>query len=107
VIAEFDHEMLRQDTPFPYAVQFEQHKLARLALERLREFPGIEIHFSARVAEVDARRDRVAGDRRNEATARGASRARSWSARTAGAAPCASRWASNSRAIPGPSASSC
>ena len=60
LIAEFDHEMLREDTRFPYAVQFEQHKLARLALERLRGFPGAEVHFSACVTEVDPRRDGVA-----------------------------------------------
>src|SRR5687767_8840722 len=30
LIAEFDHQMLKEDTRFPYAVQFEQHKLARL-----------------------------------------------------------------------------
>ena len=60
LIAEFDHALLEHDTRFPYAVQFEQHKLARLALERLTALPGSEVHFSARVAEVDARKDGVA-----------------------------------------------
>jgi 3-(3-hydroxy-phenyl)propionate hydroxylase len=59
LIAEFDHELLRQDTRFPFVVQCEQHKLARLAIARLRAIPGAEVHFSARVAEVDARPDRV------------------------------------------------
>ena len=59
LVAEFDHEVLRQDTPFPFVVQCEQHKLARLALERLRALPGAEAHFSARVAEVDAHADHV------------------------------------------------
>ncbi|MGH8702931.1 MAG: FAD-dependent oxidoreductase [Burkholderiales bacterium] len=54
LIAEFDHEVLRQDTRFPFVVQCEQHKLARLALDRLRQLPGAEVHFSARVAAVDA-----------------------------------------------------
>ena len=54
LIAEFDHEVLREDTRFPLVVQCEQHKLARLALDRLRELPGAEVHFSARVAAVDA-----------------------------------------------------
>src|SRR5262245_8749619 len=36
LVAEFDHEVLRQDTRFPFVVQCEQHKLARLAVERLR-----------------------------------------------------------------------
>jgi 3-(3-hydroxy-phenyl)propionate hydroxylase len=59
LVAEFDHEVLRQDTRFPFVVQCEQHKLARLAVERLRGLPGAEVHFSARVAEVDARADHV------------------------------------------------
>ena len=54
LIVEFDHEVLRQDTAYPFVVQCEQHKLARLALERLRALPGAEVHFSARVAAVDA-----------------------------------------------------
>ncbi|MGH6692573.1 MAG: FAD-dependent oxidoreductase, partial [Gammaproteobacteria bacterium] len=56
LVAEFDHEILRQDTRFPYVVQCEQHKLARLAIERLRALPGTEVHFSARVADVHAHR---------------------------------------------------
>jgi 2-polyprenyl-6-methoxyphenol hydroxylase-like FAD-dependent oxidoreductase len=59
LIAEFDHEVLRRDTRFPIVVQCEQHKLARIALDRLRELPGAEVHFSARVAAVDARAGEV------------------------------------------------
>jgi 3-(3-hydroxy-phenyl)propionate hydroxylase len=54
LVAEFDHEVLRQDTRFPFVVQCEQHKLARLAVERLRAL-GAEVRFSARVADVEAR----------------------------------------------------
>ncbi len=54
LIVEFDHEVLRQDTAYPFVVQCEQHKLAHLALGRLRALPGAEVHFSARVAAVDA-----------------------------------------------------
>ena len=53
LIAEFDHETLRQDTRFPVVVQCEQHKLARLALARLREQPGAEVHMATRVLEVE------------------------------------------------------
>jgi 3-(3-hydroxy-phenyl)propionate hydroxylase len=59
LVAEFDHEMLRPDTRFPYVVQCEQHKLARLAIEKLRALPGTEVHFSARVAAVEARRSGI------------------------------------------------
>ena len=55
LIAEFDHERLRQDTPYPFVVQCEQHKLARLAIDRLGALPGVEVHFSARVADIDPR----------------------------------------------------
>ena len=60
LVAEFDHAMLKDETRFPFAVQFEQHKLARLALERLRAFPDTDVHFSTRVTAVDARDDGVA-----------------------------------------------
>jgi len=59
LVAEFDHEVLRQDTRFPFVVQCEQHKLARMAVERLRALPGVEVHYSARVSAVDARADHV------------------------------------------------
>src|SRR5262245_42206166 len=59
LIAEFDHAHLTEDTRFPYAVQFEQHKLARLALERLGAFSGTEICFSTRVMHLEAQRDGV------------------------------------------------
>src|SRR3954471_12915479 len=36
VVAEFDHAILAQDTPYPYVVQCEQHKIARLGLARLK-----------------------------------------------------------------------
>ena len=42
LIAEFDHELLGQDTRFPFVVQCEQHKLARLAIARLQAIPGAE-----------------------------------------------------------------
>ena len=31
-IVEFDHDVLRDETPYPFVVQTEQHKLARWAL---------------------------------------------------------------------------
>ena len=34
-IVEFDHELLRDETPYPFVVQTEQHKLARMGIERL------------------------------------------------------------------------
>ena len=37
MVAEFDHAILKNDTPYPFVVQCEQHKLAKMAIERLRK----------------------------------------------------------------------
>ena len=49
IVAEFDFGRLRDETPYPFAVQCEQHKLAAMAIARLRAFPHARIEFSARV----------------------------------------------------------
>jgi len=54
LIAEFDHAVLARDTPYPFVVQCEQHKLVNLAIERLRGFANANYEFSAQVTEVEA-----------------------------------------------------
>lgn len=49
LVAEFDHGVLKQDTSCPFVVQCEQHKLARLCIERLKAFRHAEVTFSAEV----------------------------------------------------------
>ena len=44
LVATFDHELLRNDTRFPFVVQTEQHKLARMGLDKLREY-GVTTSF--------------------------------------------------------------
>jgi 3-(3-hydroxy-phenyl)propionate hydroxylase len=39
-VAQFDHQLLKHDTRFPFVVQCEQHKIANLALARLRTMPN-------------------------------------------------------------------
>jgi 3-(3-hydroxy-phenyl)propionate hydroxylase len=51
-IAEFDHDVLRDETPFPFVVQTEQHKLVTMALDRLAVIPGCLAHFESRVTGV-------------------------------------------------------
>jgi 3-(3-hydroxy-phenyl)propionate hydroxylase len=46
-IAEFDHELLRGETDFPFVVQTEQHKLAKMGIEKLRQ-RGAQVIFQAR-----------------------------------------------------------
>ena len=43
LIAEFDFERLRGETPYPYVVQTEQHKLAHMGIERLRALPNAKV----------------------------------------------------------------
>ena len=52
LVAEFDFGNLRNDTRYPFAVQCEQHKLANMAIERLRAFPHAALEFCARVTSV-------------------------------------------------------
>jgi 3-(3-hydroxy-phenyl)propionate hydroxylase len=49
IIVEFDFGRLKDDTRYPYVVQCEQHKLAGMALERLRGMPNARVEFGARV----------------------------------------------------------
>jgi len=51
-IAEFDHDLLRNETRFPFVVQTEQHKLANMGLARLREYADSIIRFETRVTEI-------------------------------------------------------
>jgi 3-(3-hydroxy-phenyl)propionate hydroxylase len=59
MIAEFDHAFLKDDTPYPFVVQCEQHKLSKLVIERLRELPNANVRFSARVDTIKQFNDRV------------------------------------------------
>ena len=51
-IVEFDHELLRDDTPYPFVVQTEQHKLARMGIERLKTFADVDVRFRTRATGV-------------------------------------------------------
>ncbi|HEY3640746.1 MAG TPA: FAD-dependent monooxygenase [Xanthobacteraceae bacterium] len=53
LVAQFDHAVLANDTPYPYVVQCEQFKTARLILDRLQRCSNVEIMFGQ--AAVDLR----------------------------------------------------
>jgi 3-(3-hydroxy-phenyl)propionate hydroxylase len=59
LVAEFDHALLRNDTRFPYVVQCEQFKTARLILDRLRNVPNVDVHFGFSVTGVTQGEDGV------------------------------------------------
>ncbi|HZQ74790.1 MAG TPA: NAD(P)/FAD-dependent oxidoreductase, partial [Burkholderiales bacterium] len=52
LVAEFDFERLRGETEFPYVVQTEQHKLANMAIARLRASPNAEVRFGERASDI-------------------------------------------------------
>ena len=54
-VAQFDHEILRDETKFPFAVQTEQHKLVQMLLPKIRALPGCSVELGAEV--VDAVQD--------------------------------------------------
>ena len=52
VVAEFDLQLLADVTPYPYRLQFEQHKLVRLLLETLAPRAGVTVRFGVEVSDV-------------------------------------------------------
>jgi 3-(3-hydroxy-phenyl)propionate hydroxylase len=59
LIAEFDHDILKDDTRYPFVVQCEQHKIANMGIARLRGFAHAELKMKSSVSAVDDRNDRV------------------------------------------------
>ncbi|TDD72805.1 FAD-dependent monooxygenase [Actinomadura darangshiensis] len=59
LVARMDHDTLRDDTPFPFVVQTEQHKLVRIVLERLRRMPEVDIRLGWSVDSIEQDADRV------------------------------------------------
>ena len=72
-MAEFDFGMLKDETPYPFAVQCEQHKLAGMAIERLKRLSPRQgrVLGAGDVADPDRRPRRDRGrDRRRHAQGR-------------------------------------
>jgi 3-(3-hydroxy-phenyl)propionate hydroxylase len=66
-IAVFDFERLRGETDFPFVVQTEQHKLANMALARLRAMPNAEVFLRTTVTGIHQDENEVtvlAGERK-------------------------------------------
>lgn len=59
LIAEFDFERLKGETAYPFVVQTEQHKLANMAIARLRGLANAEIHMGTRVVGLSQDRNQV------------------------------------------------
>jgi 3-(3-hydroxy-phenyl)propionate hydroxylase len=52
LIAEFDFSRLRDETAYPLVVQTEQHKLANMAIKRLRCMPNAEVLLGCAVSGI-------------------------------------------------------
>lgn len=52
LIARFDHALLEGETKFPFVVQTEQHKLARMGLDKLKEYADVAVRFSTRFKDL-------------------------------------------------------
>jgi len=52
LVAEFDHSALRDETPYPYVVQTEQHKLCEIGLRRLAAMVNVELRLGTAVTSV-------------------------------------------------------
>lgn len=59
LVAEFDHDLLRDDTKFPYVVQCEQFKLSRILAARVDQLADCDVRFAHRVTAVRTETDRV------------------------------------------------
>jgi 3-(3-hydroxy-phenyl)propionate hydroxylase len=58
-VAEFDHQILNNDTAYPFVVQCEQHKIANMGLARLRGMPNVRVLMGTRLVDLVENGDRV------------------------------------------------
>jgi 3-(3-hydroxy-phenyl)propionate hydroxylase len=65
-VAEFDHAILKDVTPYPYVIQCEQFKTARLLLERIKALPNVEVLFNHEVIGVSQRPEGVTVEVKND-----------------------------------------
>ena len=68
LVAEFDLTVLHDETKFPYRLQCEQHKLVRILLARLADFPNVEVRFGIEVEDIRQHADHVAVLAKDHAT---------------------------------------
>lgn len=58
-VAQFDHELLKDETKFPFVVQTEQHKLVLMGLKRLDTFTDVTYQFGMKVTDLLQHPDHV------------------------------------------------
>lgn len=58
-VARFDHDLLRDETAFPFVVQTEQHKLVRIGLDKLRQYADATVSFSTTLESIEQNADNI------------------------------------------------
>ena len=58
-VAQFDHDLLKDETKFPFVVQTEQHKLVLMGLKRLDTFTDASYQFGIKVTDLLQHSDHV------------------------------------------------
>jgi 3-(3-hydroxy-phenyl)propionate hydroxylase len=59
LVAQFDLDLLAGETPYPWRLHLEQHRLTPIQLELLRREASAQIHFDHRVTGLEQKADRV------------------------------------------------
>jgi 3-(3-hydroxy-phenyl)propionate hydroxylase len=59
LVAEFDLGLLADQTPYPYRLHLEQHRLTPIQLDILRNEPAAEVHFHHRIIGFENKADSV------------------------------------------------
>lgn len=59
VVAQMHLDLLKDETPYPYRLHLEQHKLTPIVYGMLMQIPGAEVRFANRVAGVEQTEDAV------------------------------------------------
>jgi 3-(3-hydroxy-phenyl)propionate hydroxylase len=59
LVATFDLDLLKNDTKYPYVIQCEQFKTAKILLERLQKIPNVEVMFGHKMVSFEQTADRV------------------------------------------------
>ena len=59
LVAEFDLGLLADETPYPYRLHLEQHRLTPIQLDKLRKEPAAEVHFHRRIIGFEHKADSV------------------------------------------------
>lgn len=57
LVAEFDHNLLSDETDFPYVVQCEQFKTTQIALAKLQQLDNANVYFSHEVTAIKQAED--------------------------------------------------